>query len=74
MKRNLLAVLIAGTLTAAFSTQAAEVEMYGLIDLSLGYAHIDDGQTTTDSFEMKSGPNSQSRIGIRGSEIGRAHV
>ena len=69
MKRNLLAVLVAGALSASAATQAAEVEMFGLIDLALGYAHIDDGQTTTDSFEMKSGPNSQSRIGIRGTEV-----
>lgn len=42
--------------------------MYGLIDVAIGYAHLDDGQATTDSLQMKSGPNSQSRVGIRGSE------
>ena len=68
MKRSMLAVLAACTLFGAASIQAAEVEMYGLIDLALGYSHIDDGSATTDTLEMKSGPNSQSRIGIRGSE------
>lgn len=68
MKRNLLAASVLCTLTVCGAAQAADIEVYGLIDVALGYAHKDDGEETTSDFQMKSGPSQQSRVGIRGSE------
>lgn len=68
MKRNLLAASVLCTLTVCGAAQAADIEVYGLIDVALGYAHKDDGEETTSDFQVKSGPSQQSRVGIRGSE------
>ena len=62
MKKTLAAVAILG----AFAGSAlADVQVYGLVDLGFGYTHSDDG---TDSFAMKSGQDSASRIGFIASE------
>lgn len=68
MKNKTLIASILGTMLAAGAASAGEVQVYGLIDAALGYAHIDNGTETTDSLTMISGPNSQSRFGLRGSE------
>ena len=52
MKRNLLAASVLCTLTVCGAAQAADIEVYGLIDVALGYAHKDDGEETTSDFQM----------------------
>ena len=67
MKKTLFALALAGAF--AGSAMAAEVTMYGLVDLGVQYTHTDDGvNDTTDTFEMKSGTNSGSRFGLKGEE------
>lgn len=65
--------LIAGAVALAFSaaSQAADVQMYGLIDLGMSYVHSDAdvaGHDSTDKFTMENGREFGSRWGIRGSE------
>lgn len=52
----------------AGSALAADVQLYGLVDLGLNWTQVDDGTTTTDSFGMGSGQNSGSRFGLKGTE------
>lgn len=76
MKKTLAAVAVLGAF--AGSALAADVTLYGKIDTGLMYSNtkvdqIIDGQGNTDSvsddgFQMKSGINSGSRFGIKGSE------
>ena len=48
---------------------AADVTLYGKIDGGLNYTHQKvDGSTATDSFEARSGQNSGSRFGLKGTE------
>ena len=77
MKKTLAAVAVLGAF--AGSALAADVTLYGKVDLGLGYANthaennlkaddlsfIDD---KSDKLEMKSGQNSGSRIGFKGTE------
>lgn len=70
MKKTLAAVAVLGAF--AGSAFAADVTLYGKIDLGLQYQNVEnkgyvDG-VDTDSFGMKSGINSGSRWGIKGTE------
>ncbi len=66
--------LAAGAVLGAFagSALAADVQLYGIVDLGVGYNHVDvDGLKTSgdiDKFEMKTGQASGSRWGIKGTE------
>ena len=67
MQRNFRRLFALSLLALAGSVSAGDVELYGLIDAALSYTHKDNGVDTSSAFTMKSGPNSQSRFGIRGS-------
>ena len=66
-KKSLVAVAVLG---AAFcSAQAAEVQLYGLVDLGMNWTQTEKATgEKTDSFSMKSGQNSGSRFGFKGTE------
>ena len=70
MKKTLAAVAVLGAF--AGSALAADVQLYGIVDLGVGYNHIDvDGLKVDgdkDKFEMKSGQASGPRWGIKGTE------
>ena len=68
MKKTLAAVAVLGAF--AGSALAADVQLYGVVDMGLNYTHIDgDGAyEDMDSFSMKSGQQSGSRWGIKGTE------
>lgn len=77
MKKTLAAVAVLGAF--AGSALAADVTLYGKIDLGLGYAnsHAENNLNANDAdfideksdkLEMKSGQNSGSRIGFKGTE------
>ena len=67
MKKTLLAL---ATLSAmAGSAFAADVTLYGLVDYGFQYKHVDETvNDAVDTFQMKSGMNSGSRFGLKGSE------
>ncbi len=68
MKKSLvLAALLAACSASAF---AAEVTLYGIIDLGLQFTadDYDDGEGRQKSFTMASGQRSGSRFGLRGTE------
>ena len=68
MKKTLAALAVLGAF--AGTAAAADVTLYGLVDYGFGYQHT-DGDTTADagdSFQMKSGQNSGSRFGLKGTE------
>lgn len=65
-KKSLAAVAVLGAF--AGSALAADVQLYGLVDLGLNWTNTDNGKTTTDSFSMTSGQNSGSRFGLKGTE------
>ena len=67
MKKTLAAVAVLGAF--AGTALAADVTLYGKIDGGLNYTHQKvDGSTATDSFEARSGQNSGSRFGLKGTE------
>lgn len=68
MKKTLAAVAVLGA--SAGSAIAADVTLYGVVDLGLNYSHVDmDGVgDDLDTFEMKSGQQSGSRWGLKGTE------
>ncbi len=84
MKKTLAAVAVLGAF--AGSALAADVQLYGLIDMGVRYLHSDMdanfvhysdpslgtdglvGADATDAFEMKSGMQSGSRFGFKGTE------
>ena len=70
MKKTLAAVAVLGAF--AGSAIAADVTLYGIVDMGLDYNHIDmDGYNNLDdkdSFAMDSGNQSGSRWGIKGTE------
>ena len=68
MKKTLAAVAVLGAF--AGSALAADVQLYGIVDMGLNYTHIDgDGAyEDMDSFSMESGQQSGSRWGIKGTE------
>lgn len=67
-----LSVALAATLAGfALSAQAANVEVYGLIDTGLNYQHVDADRTGVDDvskFQMKSSQSTPNRWGLRGTE------
>lgn len=65
MKKIAIAVAAAMVGSAA---AAANVEIYGVVDLGLGYTNLDDRTGTTETFEMINGYNSGSRFGLKGTE------
>ena len=66
-KKSLVAVAVLGA--AAFSAQAADVQLYGLVDYGFQYSETDNGiDKSKHAFEMKSGMNSASRFGLKGVE------
>lgn len=67
MKKTLAALAVLGAF--AGSAFAADVTVYGIVDLGLNYVHNDDGvNDATDKFTMNSGTNSGSRFGLKGEE------
>ena len=71
MKKTLAAVAVLGAF--AGSALAADVQLYGIVDTGLRYMHFDGdsvnaGYEAADSFEMKSGMQSGSRFGFKGTE------
>ena len=69
MKKTLAAVAVLGAF--AGSAVAADVTLYGLVDYSLNYQHLDSDvptQDATDSTQLRSGANSGSRFGLKGTE------
>lgn len=71
MKKTLIALFLAGAFAAAGAASAAEVQVYGLVDLSLAYVHSDadaPGVDSTDKFTMENAREFGSRFGIKGME------
>ena len=71
MKKTLAAVAVLGAF--AGSALAADVQLYGIVDTGLRYMHFDGdaaraGYDAVDKFEMKSGMQSGSRFGFKGTE------
>lgn len=68
MKKTSLTLALLGAF--AGSAFAADVAVYGVVDYGMQYVHQDLGGSAydTDTFQMKSGMNSGSRFGLKGSE------
>lgn len=69
MKKTLAAVAVLGAF--AGSAVAADVTLYGLVDYSVRYQNLDAdkaGVDKTNKVDMKSGANSGSRFGLKGTE------
>ena len=66
MKKTLTALAVLGAF--AGTSLAADVTLYGVLDLGLKYSRIDDGTTSTDKFELAAGNQSGNRFGLKGSE------
>ncbi len=68
MKKTLAAVAVLGAF--AGSALAADVQLYGIVDLGFAYSHVDSDTTADDldSFSMENGLQSTSRWGIKGTE------
>ncbi len=67
-KKSLAAVAVLGAF--AGSALAADVQLYGLVDLGLNWTQTDKstGTGTEDTFALKDGQNSPSRFGLKGTE------
>ena len=69
-KKSLVAVAVLGA--AAFSAQAADVQLYGVIDYGFNWTNtkVDSatGTEKADTFGLQSGQNSGSRFGLKGTE------
>lgn len=67
MKKTLAAVAILGAF--AGSALAADVTLYGRVNLGLHYSHVDeDGAADVDEWGLRSGDATGSRFGIKGEE------
>lgn len=67
MKKTFVAVAVLGAF--AGSAMAADVTLYGKIDLGLNYQNTKvDGSSATNKFQEYSGQNSGSRFGLKGTE------
>ena len=68
MKKTLAAVAVLGAF--AGSALAADVQLYGVVDLGFSYTHVDSDTIADDldKFSMDSGNQSGSRWGIKGTE------
>lgn len=66
-KKTLAAVAVLGAF--AGSALAADVQLYGLVDLGMNWTHTEDAYgVKTDKFALSSGQNSGSRFGLKGTE------
>ncbi len=69
MKKTLAALAVLGAF--AGSAMAADVTVYGIVDVGVKYVHSDpdeQGKDATDSFTMASGNQSGNRFGLKGVE------
>lgn len=67
MKKTLAALAVLGAF--AGTAAAADVTLYGIVDLGLNYQYQKvDGQDATNTFKEYSGQNSGSRFGLKGVE------
>ena len=67
MKKTFVAAAVLGAM--ASTAFAADVTLYGLVDLGLNYTQTKTtGADTQDNFAMGSGQNSGSRFGLKGTE------
>lgn len=68
MKKTLATLAVLGAF--AGTAMAADVTLYGIVDLGLQYNHsdADNGADGVDTLEMKSGAQSGSRFGLKGVE------
>lgn len=66
MKKTLAAVAVLGAF--AGSALAADVTLYGKVDLGLHYLGTDTDGVKTNNWDLKSGGDSASRFGLKGSE------
>ena len=66
MKKTLAAVAVLGAF--AGSALAADVTLYGRVNLGVQYLGVDDGTTDSDSWGLQSGNATGSRFGIKGVE------
>ncbi len=70
MKKTLAAVAVLGAF--AGSAMAADVTLYGKVDLGLAYQNVENADfeagNDSDSWGLESGQNSGSRFGIKGTE------
>lgn len=67
MKKTLAAVAILGAF--AGSALAADVTLYGRVNLGLHYSHVEqDGAADVDNWGLRSGDATGSRFGIKGEE------
>ena len=67
MKKTFVAVAVLGAF--AGSALAADVTLYGKVDLGLNYSHSKtDGQSAVNKFQEYSGQNAGSRFGLKGVE------
>lgn len=67
MKKTTIALAVLSAMS--FSALAGNVTIYGVADAGLDYSHVKtDGMSAKNQFEMKSGQQSGSRVGIRGTE------
>lgn len=65
-KKSLAAVAVLGAF--AGTALAADVQLYGVVDLGVNWTQVDKNGTKTDSFGLQSGQNSGSRFGLKGVE------
>mgnify|MGYP000491919579 FL=1 len=69
MKKTLAALAVLGAF--AGSAMAADVTVYGIVDVGVKYVHSDpdeQGKDATDSFTMAAGNQSGNRFGLKGVE------
>ena len=69
MKKTLAALAVLGAF--AGSAMAADVTVYGIVDVGVKYVHSDPDDSTkatTDSFTMAAGNQSGNRFGLKGVE------
>ena len=67
MRKTLVTLAVMGAIAGTAS--AADVQLYGLVDYGFQYKNVDELQSgSVDQFQMKSGMNSGSRFGLKGTE------
>lgn len=65
-KKKIAALAVVAALSGVGSVQAANVEMYGVMDTGLTFTHVKDGNQN--KLEMNSGNYAGPRVGLRGKE------
>lgn len=66
MKKTVIA--LAAMITASSSALAADVSLYGKVDLGVTYRNADTDSDKVEDFQLDSGKNSGSRWGLKGRE------